>query len=76
MCKDGNHSVVYFNRISQKVIDKDELQDLQEFIGETMAHLEMCFPLGFFDIIEHIMIHIIKSDMGTWSTLPIQNVDV
>jgi len=57
MCKDGNHSVVYFfNRISQKVIDKDELQDLQEFIGETMAQLEMCFPPRFFDITEHLMI--------------------
>jgi hypothetical protein len=27
----------FFNKISQKVIDEDELQDLQEFIGETMA---------------------------------------
>ena len=26
-----------FNRISQKVIDEDELQDLKEFIAETMA---------------------------------------
>ena len=27
----------FFNRISQKVIDEDELQDLKEFIAETMA---------------------------------------
>jgi hypothetical protein len=27
----------FFNRISQKVIDEDELQDLQEFFRETMA---------------------------------------
>jgi hypothetical protein len=33
----------FFNRISRKVIDEDELQDLQKFIGETMAQLEMCF---------------------------------
>ena len=34
----------FFNRISQKVIDEDELQHLKEFIGETMAQLEMwCF---------------------------------
>ena len=26
----------FFNRISQKVIDEDELQDLKEFIGETI----------------------------------------
>jgi hypothetical protein len=38
----------FFNRISQKVINEDELQDVQEFIGETMVQLEMCFPPGFF----------------------------
>ena len=37
----------FFNRISQNVIDEDELQDLKEFIGETMAQLEICFPPGF-----------------------------
>jgi hypothetical protein len=40
----------FFNKISQKVIDEDELKDLQEFIEETMAQLEICFPPGFFDI--------------------------
>jgi hypothetical protein len=50
----------FFNRISQKVIDEDELQDLQEFIEETMAQLEMCFPLGFFGITEHLMIHMVN----------------
>ena len=29
----------FFNRISQMVIDEDELQDLKEFIAETMAQL-------------------------------------
>jgi arginine/lysine/ornithine decarboxylase len=38
----------FFNKISQKVIDEDELHDLQEFIGETIAQLKMCFPPGFF----------------------------
>ena len=47
----------FFNKISQKVINEDELNDLQEFIGETMAQLEMCFPPGYFDITEHLMIH-------------------
>ena len=50
----------FFNRISQKVIDEDELQDLKEFIRETMAQLEMCFPPGFFDIIDHLMIHMVN----------------
>jgi hypothetical protein len=41
------------------VIDEDELKDLQVFIGETMAQLEMCFPPGFFDITENLMIHMV-----------------
>jgi hypothetical protein len=49
----------FFKKISQKVIDEDELQDLQEFIGETMAQLEMCFPTGFFDITEYLVIHMV-----------------
>ena len=48
-----------FNRISQKVIDEDELQHIKEFIGETMTQLEMYFPLGFFDITEHLMIRMV-----------------
>ena len=31
----------FFNWILQKVIDEYELQDLQEFIGDIMAQLEM-----------------------------------
>ena len=50
----------FFNRISQKVIDEDELQNLKEFIGETMTQLEMCFPSGFLDITEHLMIHMVN----------------
>jgi hypothetical protein len=49
----------FFNKISQKLINEDELNDLQEFIGKTMAQLEMCFPPGFFDIMEHLMIHMV-----------------
>ena len=49
----------FFNMISQKVINEEELDDLQEFIGETMAQLEMCFPTRFFDITEHLMIHMV-----------------
>ena len=57
--EDGNHSAVLFLQQDQKVINEDELNDLQEFIGETMAQLEMCFPPGYFDITEHLMIHMV-----------------
>jgi hypothetical protein len=49
----------FFKKISQKVIDEDELRDLQEFIWETMAQLEMCFPPGFFDITKYLMIRMV-----------------
>jgi hypothetical protein len=50
----------FFNVISQKVVDCVELARLQLFMSETQAHLEMCFPLSFFDIMEHLMIHMVE----------------
>jgi len=47
----------FFNTISKKVIDCVELARLQLFVAETQAQLEMCFPPSFFDIMEHLMIH-------------------
>jgi hypothetical protein len=47
----------FFNVISQKVIDCVELARLQLFMSETQAQLEMCFPPSFFDIKEHLIIH-------------------
>jgi hypothetical protein len=35
----------FFNKVSQKVIDRDELPSLQEFMTETLSQLEMCLPL-------------------------------
>lgn len=49
----------FFNVISHKVIDHDELDHLRLFVAETQAQLEMCFPPSFFDIMEHLMIHIV-----------------
>jgi len=51
--------VYFFNKISQKEIRKDELDSLQEFCTETMAQLEMCFPPSFFDIMPHLMVHMV-----------------
>jgi hypothetical protein len=34
----------FFNMVSLKVIDRDELPSLQEFMVETLSQLEMCFP--------------------------------
>ena len=36
-----------------------ELSDLHEFVVETQNQLEMCLPPAFFDIMPHIMIHMV-----------------
>ena len=53
------HMCYFFSKISQKTIGKQELSDLHEFVVETQNRLEMCLPLSFFDIIPHLMIHMV-----------------
>jgi hypothetical protein len=49
----------FFNRISQKVIEHDEMASLKEFTVEIVSQFEMCFPLAFFDIMVHLMVHLV-----------------
>lgn len=49
----------FFNRITQKVIDEADLLALKEFIAETLCQLEMCFPPSYFDIMPHLMMHMV-----------------
>ena len=49
----------FFSKISQKTIGKEELSDLQDFMVETQKKLEMCLPPAFFNIMPHLMIHIV-----------------
>jgi hypothetical protein len=37
----------FFNTVSQKVIDRKELDDLRAYMIDTMCMLEMCFPPFF-----------------------------
>jgi hypothetical protein len=48
-----------FNRITQKVIGQADLIALKEFIAETLCQLEMCFPPSYFDIMPHLMMHMV-----------------
>jgi hypothetical protein len=34
----------FFNTVSQKLIDRKELDDLKAYMIETMCMLEICFP--------------------------------
>jgi hypothetical protein len=35
-----------------------EMQELSKSIAETLCHLEMIFPLAFFDILMHLLVHL------------------
>jgi hypothetical protein len=48
----------FFNTVSEKVIGHKKLDDLKAYMIETMCMLEMCFPPFFFDMQEHLMIHL------------------
>lgn len=50
----------FFDSIGQKVIDPDQLDSLQEDIVKTLCHLEMYFPPSFFDIMVHLVVHLVK----------------
>ena len=49
----------FFNCITQKVVDEAELAGQKQCITETLYQLEMCFPLSFFDIMPHLMMHMV-----------------
>ena len=48
----------FFNAISQKVIDPNKLAKLQEDVVHTICQFETIFLLTFFDIMPHLIVHI------------------
>jgi hypothetical protein len=49
----------FFNQIGRKEICEDELGDLKDIMVETMGQMEQCFPPSFFDIMPHLMMHMV-----------------
>jgi hypothetical protein len=49
----------FFNVISQKVVDLMKQAKLQDDLILTMCNLETIFPPSFFDIMPHLLIHIV-----------------
>jgi hypothetical protein len=49
----------FFNTVSQKVNGHKELDDLTAYMIETMCTFQMCFPPPFFDMQQHLMIHLV-----------------
>ncbi|XP_035842109.1 uncharacterized protein LOC118488833 [Helianthus annuus] len=51
---------LFFNTIHSKVIDPQSLESLQKEIIVTLCELEMYFPPSFFDVMVHLVIHIVR----------------
>ena len=48
----------FFNAICCKVIDSIKIEELQEEIVVTLCLLEKYFPLAFFDVMMHLIVHL------------------
>jgi hypothetical protein len=49
---------VYFLGICSKVLHVDELNYLEQSIKITLCKMEMIFPLGFFIVMVHLVVHL------------------
>jgi hypothetical protein len=49
----------FLNAISQKVVDPMKLTKLQDDLILTMCNLEKILPPSFFDLMPHLLIHIV-----------------
>nr|AAX96489.1 transposon protein, putative, CACTA, En/Spm sub-class [Oryza sativa Japonica Group]ABA91696.1 transposon protein, putative, CACTA, En/Spm sub-class [Oryza sativa Japonica Group] len=50
----------FMNAISQKVIDPDRLEALQNKVVQCLVSFELIFPPSFFNIMTHLLCHLVK----------------
>src|SRR6187551_1338047 len=50
----------FLNAISQKVINPDHLDQLQNDVVQCLVSFEMIFPPSFFNIMTHLLVHLVK----------------
>jgi len=50
----------FFNAICSKVLDPVKFDDLQNEVAIILCQLEMYFPLAFFDIMVHLIVHLVR----------------
>lgn len=48
-----------FRRICDKVWDPKHMLELKRDVAETLCQLEMHFPPAFFDVMTHLLIHVV-----------------
>ncbi|XP_057453002.1 uncharacterized protein LOC130744857 [Lotus japonicus] len=51
---------LFFNAICSKVIDPSKLDELENEAAVILCQLEMHFPPSFFDIMEHLIVHLVR----------------
>ena len=51
---------MFLSEICNKVIDPVKLKNLQDEIIITLCQLEMYFPPSFFDIMVHLVVHLVR----------------
>jgi len=50
----------FFNAICSKVLDPVKFDDLENEAAIILCQLEMYFPPAFFDIIIHLIVHLVR----------------
>jgi len=50
----------FFNAICSKVLDSVKLDELENEAAIISCQLEMYFPLAFFDIMVHLIVHLVR----------------
>ncbi|XP_060965366.1 uncharacterized protein LOC133034322 [Cannabis sativa] len=54
------HVCIFFNRLCGKELELDKLDALHEHVAKTLCNLEKFFPPSFFDIMIHLMVHLVR----------------
>jgi len=54
------HLCFFFNAICSKVIDPQQLDNLENEASTILCELEMYFPPSFFDIMIHLIVHLVR----------------
>ena len=67
---------LFFNAISQKVIDEDSLDELEKRLFETIVLLEAYFPPSFFDPISASHGPPDYGDKISWTSVPTSYVSI
>ena len=49
----------FFNKLWQKVVDVEELDNMQADIARILSNLEMFFPPSFFDVMVCLTMHLV-----------------